>query len=156
MDPEAERCKSSGSAGRRGQAVHLLRELDIPLGDPARLMGRKRYLDRVVNVEPLGMMVELFSHHGRASHEAERLAEVLESEFPADGVATLYFAPSTQLGERRLARIAGQFLGHPGTPVAALPARDQRKRPADCLTRIDDYILGESGPLWPALVFIPP
>src|SRR5258706_13951145 len=130
MDPEAERRKSPGSAGRRGQAVHLLRELDIPLGDPVRLMGRKRYFDLVVDIEPLGMMVELFSHQGRASHEAERLAEVLEGEFPADGVATLYFAPSTQLGDRRLARIAGQFLGHPGTPLPHSPretsGRDQR------------------------------
>src|SRR6516162_9713958 len=75
-------------------------------------MGRKRYLDPVVDIEPLGMVIELLGDERRARHEAEGFVEVLEREFPADRVAAIDFGPTLELGEGRLARRASQFFSH--------------------------------------------
>ena len=63
------------------------------------------------------MVVELLGDERRARHEAERLVEILEHELPADGVAALDLAPAGELGERGLAGVAGQFLGHGREPL---------------------------------------
>src|SRR6516164_2358794 len=47
---------------------------------PARVVGRKRNIDLVVDVEPFGVVVELFCHEGGPRHEAKRLTEILELE----------------------------------------------------------------------------
>src|SRR5215813_11199824 len=58
------------------------------------------------------MVIELLRDQRRARHEAERLVEIFEREFFDDGVATFDFAPTVKLGERALARAAGQFVCH--------------------------------------------
>src|SRR5712692_10237767 len=95
-----------------GDPFHRLGELDLSLCHTATVVSRKRLLDVVVDVEPLGMMVELLGNQRRARHEAERRVEVLERELLADGIAALDLAPAFELGERALAGLTGQFLRH--------------------------------------------
>src|SRR5262249_23109789 len=58
------------------------------------------------------MMIELFRDQRRASHEAERLVEVLEHELSGDGIAAFHLAPAIKLGKRALARTTGEFRCH--------------------------------------------
>src|SRR5262249_49724774 len=65
-------------------------------------------------------MVELLRDQGGARHEAESRVEVLEGEGAGDGVTALHLAPAREFRERRLARRAGQFLGHDYCPVLVI------------------------------------
>src|SRR6185312_8710921 len=69
-------------------------------------------LDIFVDVEPLRMVVHFFGNQRRARHKAESLIEILEHEFPGDGVAARYFRPAGQFAERGLAGAAAQFCSH--------------------------------------------
>src|SRR5262249_21581594 len=91
MAAGGRRCKAPLAGG---QAIHRLRQADVALGDAAGVVGGQRDLDLVVDVEPCGVMVELFRHQGGARHEAEDRIEVLEGERAADGVAALDLAPA--------------------------------------------------------------
>src|SRR5262245_12928074 len=62
-------------------------------------MRRKRDLDRLVDVEPLRVMIHLFGHERRARHETERLIEILEDELANDRIAAIDLAPVGQTGE---------------------------------------------------------
>src|SRR5262249_52293933 len=121
--------RNTSSSARRflampGQSIHGLGELDVAIGHAAGIVGRKRHFDLVVDVEPFRMMVEFLRDQRRARHEAEGLVEVLEREFPADGVTALHLAPAVELGEGALAGGAGQFLCHgPHLMVAAIVPR---------------------------------
>src|SRR5204863_5231378 len=95
-----------------GEAVHRLGELDVEVGEAAGIVGRQRHLDGLVDIEPFGMVVELFGDQRGARHEAEGFVEVPEYEFLGDGVAALELAPAGKLGERTGADFAGQFLRH--------------------------------------------
>src|SRR5262249_32335722 len=107
-----ERHRQATLTRRLGQAIHGLGELDVPFRDPAGIVGGKRHLDLVIDVEPFRMVIELLRDQRRARHEAERFVEIFEREFFDAGVATFDFAPAVKLGERALARAAGQFLCH--------------------------------------------
>src|SRR5580698_1487191 len=89
-----------------GELVHGLGELDVELGEAAGVMGRQRHFDIFVDVEPLGVMVELFRHQRGAGHEAEGLIEIGKDEFLGDGVATADLDPAFEPGECTLARFA--------------------------------------------------
>src|SRR5215472_344796 len=120
----APRQCDSSSVRRGGQSIHGLGELDVAIGHAAGIVSRKRHFDLVVDVEPFWMMVEFLRDQRRARHEAEGLVEVLEREFPADGVTALHLAPAVELGEGALAGGAGQFLCHgPHLMVAAIVPR---------------------------------
>src|SRR5262249_31169379 len=92
--------------------IHLLRELDIALGNPAGIVGGKRNLDPVVHIEPFRVMVELFGDEGAPRHEAESFVEILEAEFLADGVPPFDLGPAFEPGKGGAARTAGQFFRH--------------------------------------------
>src|SRR5437588_8998081 len=62
------------------------------------------------------MVIEFLRHQGGACHETEGLTEILENEFPGDGIATRHFTPAFDTGERRFACIAGKFFCHIGAP----------------------------------------
>src|SRR6516165_8385193 len=95
-----------------GELVHRVGEPDIEIGQPARVVGRKRDIDLVVDVEPFGMVIELFGHEGGPRHEAERLIEILELEPLRDRVAVLYLAPTAELRKGCGASVAAEFLSH--------------------------------------------
>src|SRR5215475_13476586 len=86
--------------------------LQVTLGQAAGIMGGERYRDGLVDIEPFRMMVELLGDQRRPGHESERLVEVAEHEGLGDGIAVLDLTPAGELGERRLAGVCGQFLGH--------------------------------------------
>ena len=69
-------------------------------------MGRQQHLDLGIDVEPFGVVVELFRHQRGAGHEAEGLIEIGKDEFLGDGVATADLGPAFEPGERALARFA--------------------------------------------------
>ena len=62
-------------------------------------MGGENHLHAVVDIRPLGVVVELLRRQGDARHPAERGAEVLEVESLGDGVPARDLAPPGQLGE---------------------------------------------------------
>src|SRR5207302_3948125 len=82
-----------------GQLVHLGGELDVELGHAAGIVGGQRHFDVLVDIEPLGMVIHLFSNQGRPRHEAEGLVEILENELPCDGVPARNLAPAAELAE---------------------------------------------------------
>src|SRR5882672_6920622 len=75
-------------------------------------MGRERHRDGLVDIEPFRMVVELLGDERRPRHEPECFVEVAKHEGPGNGIAVFDLAPAGKLGERRLAGISGQFLGH--------------------------------------------
>src|SRR5690242_16112867 len=97
---------------RPSKTVHRLGELDVTLGQSARIVGRERHRHGLVDIEPFRMVVELLGDERSPCHEPERLVEIAKPEGPGDGVAVLDLAPAGKPGERRLAGISGQFLGH--------------------------------------------
>ena len=110
---------SSPTAGlqQRGERlprelVHGLGELDVAVGQSAGIVGRQCDLDGFVNIEPFGVVIELFRHQRGARHETEGRIEIGKNEFFGDGVAILDLAPSFKTAERSLARFAGEFLTH--------------------------------------------
>ena len=66
----------------------------------------KRHLYIFVDVEPFGMMIELFRHQRGAGHEAEGLIEIGKDELFGDGVAAVDLGPAFEPGERSLACLA--------------------------------------------------
>jgi hypothetical protein len=89
--------------------AHRLGERDVFLRETVRIVGRERHLDGTVDIEPLGMVVHFFGDERRARHEAERLIEVLEGEFPRDRVASVDLTPLREACECGLARRAFEF-----------------------------------------------
>ena len=89
-----------------GELVHGFGELDVELGQAAGIVGRKRHLYIFVDVEPFGMMIELFRHQRGAGHEAEGLIEIGKDELFGDGVAAVDLGPALEPGKRSLARLA--------------------------------------------------
>src|SRR5580698_4363992 len=103
---------SPGLPASAGKLIHGLRELDVELGEADGIMGRERHFDIFVDVEPFGMVVELFRHQRGAGHEAEGFIEIGKDELLGDGVAPVDLGPAFEPGERTLARFAGEFLRH--------------------------------------------
>src|SRR5262245_45831160 len=100
-----------------GQPVHRLGQLDVTLGQATGIMSRERHRDGLIDIEPFRMVVELLGDQRGPRHESERLIEVAEYQGLGDGIAVLDLTPTRELGERRLAGISGQFIGHRCTPV---------------------------------------
>src|SRR5262249_42167816 len=93
------------------------------------------------------MMIELFRDQRRASHEAERLVEVLEHELSGDGIAAFHLTPAVKLGKRALARITGEFRCHGRhLVIAAIVPRMARRQPLAKAPRALTY-LPESRPV---------
>src|SRR5215472_1038176 len=72
----------------------------------------QRHLDRLVDVEPFGVMVQLLGDKRGARHEAEGLVEIREYEGLGDGVAAFHLAPAGELCECGLAGIRAELLSH--------------------------------------------
>src|ERR1700758_3745049 len=68
-------------------------------------------------------MVELFRNQSGTRHKPERFIEVLEYEFPGDGITPCHFAPALEPGERRLACFARKFFRHISAPSPRLCQR---------------------------------
>ena len=96
----------------------------------------KRHFDIFVDVEPFGMVIELFRHQRGTRHEAEGLIEIGKDELFGDGVATVDLGPAFEPGERSFARFAGELLRHLENSICAVIAADParqflaRSRPA--------------------------
>src|SRR5260370_24490374 len=116
-----------------GQLIHGLGELDVELGEAAGIVGRQRHFDIFVDVEPFGMVIELFRHQRGTRHKAEGLIEIGKDEFFGDGVATVDLGPAFEPGEPAFARFAAKFSRHlqyslcatrhnPTTPATLLQA----------------------------------
>ena len=109
--------RRSRSGGGAGYLVHGGGERDIALGQAAGIVGRQHDLDGLVDIEPFGMVIELFRHQRGPRHEAEGLVEIRKDEFFADGVAVLGFAPALEPRQRLLPGFAREFLTHVAAPV---------------------------------------
>src|SRR5450432_508964 len=99
----------------RRQPIHRFRQLDVELGHAAGVVGGKRHLDLLVDIEPFRMVIELLGHQRGPRHEPEGLVEIPEYELLGDGIAVLDLAPAHQPGKRGLATFRSQFLSHPQT-----------------------------------------
>src|SRR5262245_53109355 len=75
-------------------------------------MGGQGHVDSLVDVEPLGVVVELLSYKRCPGHEAEGGVEVLEYELLGDGITARDLAPAVKLCERGGTGRPGQFLAH--------------------------------------------
>ena len=79
----------------------------VSLGQTLAVMRAQRHLHAVVDVEPLGMVVHLVRLECHASHEPERLVEVLELERLLDGVSTVHHLPT---GRHEVLQLGGAVL----------------------------------------------
>src|SRR3954451_24046609 len=59
-------------------------QFEIEFGEPTGIMRVQLHLDGLVDIRPVGVMIELFGGQRRARHEAEGLAEILEDEGPGN------------------------------------------------------------------------
>src|SRR5690349_39254 len=92
------------------QLVHLGGELDVELGHAAGVVGGQRHFDVLIDIEPLRMVIHLFSDQGRPGHEAEGLVEILEHELPGDSVPARNLAPAAELAKCVGLSRSSQFL----------------------------------------------
>jgi predicted permease len=76
--------------------VHEQRQRDIALGNAFRIVGGQRHIDAIVDIAPVGVMVQLFSLHRHTGHEAEGLVEILENEGLVNRVAPFDCRPPFQ------------------------------------------------------------
>jgi hypothetical protein len=56
-------------------------------------MGRKRYLDSSINIEPFGVVIHFFSNEGNAGHEPEGINKIGKGKLARDRIAVRDFAP---------------------------------------------------------------
>jgi hypothetical protein len=78
----------------------VAREAHVELGDAFGVVRGQRDVDLLVDVEPLGVVIELLGDQRRAAHEAPRLIEIGERERTKDGVAPVDLLPVRQFFER--------------------------------------------------------
>src|SRR4029079_1776645 len=69
---------AAGSA--TGQPADRFRQLDVPLGHAAPIMGGQAEIDLVPDIGEFRMMVDFLGVHRDTVQEAERLREILEPE----------------------------------------------------------------------------
>ena len=92
-----------------GNLIHGLGKLHVEVGQAAGIVGGECHVHRLVDIEPLRMVVHFFRDQRRARHEAEGLVEVLEHEFLRDGVAAARLRPAVKSGQRGFTGISGEF-----------------------------------------------
>ena len=63
-------------------------------------MGGERNIDAVVDIEPFGVMIELFRMERCARHEAKGGIEILELEALGNRLASVDLLPAIQFSER--------------------------------------------------------
>ena len=86
-------------------------------------MGGQQDVDAVVDVEPLGMVIELFRRQGDAGHPAKRRVEIGEAEGLDDGVAPVRRAPAPESCSSAAAAPDSDRAGHQKlSPVAVAKA----------------------------------
>src|SRR5438105_4019819 len=73
-------CRMSGSGQYR---IDPSGELEVERRETTGIVRCDRDGDAVVDVRPIGMMIEAFSHQRHLRHETERLHEVFENQFTA-------------------------------------------------------------------------
>ena len=67
--------------------IDRVRKLHVKCGNPFHGIGLQYHLDAIVDVEPLGMMIQFFRHQGDTGHKAERFVKVGKVIGLADRVA---------------------------------------------------------------------
>src|SRR5262249_17130144 len=122
-----------GSFFRQGlpgrQLFHRLGELHIQFGQAPCIMGREGHFDRLVDIEPFRVVVHFFGDQCRPCHESEGLVEVLEDEFPCDGIPASHFGPAAEPRQRGFSGFTGKLLRHGLSLTAANARPSQRVRP---------------------------
>src|SRR5690606_19902325 len=93
-----------------GQPIHPGGELEIELGETARVVGGEADIHPVVDVRPVGMVVQLLCRERGPCHEAECLAEILEGEATPDRPAILGQRPAIEFPQGGLHGVVGHLL----------------------------------------------
>src|SRR6516165_6468947 len=89
-----------------------MRELDVALAEPARVVRRENDLHPVVDVEELRVVVHLFGQKCHSRDETPGLREIAEVIALADRIAILDLDPAMKLVQRRLPRRSDQLFDH--------------------------------------------
>ncbi len=74
-----------------------MRKPDVEFRNTVLAMGGERDIDAIVDIEPFGVMVELFGMERCARHETEGGVEILELEAFGNRLASVDLLPAIQL-----------------------------------------------------------
>ncbi len=97
------------------------RKIDVTLSQSARVMCAERNLDPVVDIEPLGMMINTLGVKRQPRHKTECRIEIGETILSRDRIATLKHVPVRHLAQRFDPLLRGQLFQHEHSPFCTQP-----------------------------------
>ena len=92
--------------------VHEAGHRDVATRDAAGIVARQGDIDPVVDIEPLGVVIDDIGVDGDATHEAERRHEITEAVGPFQSIPAVGHGPVRQGGERFAERCLRKRVGH--------------------------------------------